>query len=73
MHTSVKKFTVNGTVNFPDQESVFFVDVRASNEPLLELIRAGQFPQLYGPRASGKSTRLVTACRQLAQDFFVME
>ena len=68
---STKTFSVNGALSIGDR--YFYLDPSKQNESLLlPSIRASQYVMLYGPRASGKSTRLNALQKQLEQDYVVL-
>ncbi|CAG8680063.1 9172_t:CDS:2, partial [Ambispora gerdemannii] len=49
----------NGAIQPSIVRAVYFVDPTEEGRPLLEKIQEGQSVALYGPRASGKSTRVL--------------
>lgn len=68
-----RKFTINGAITDLTRGAYFFDDPAPVNESkLLPSVRGGAYVMLYGPRAAGKSTRMLRACEQLGHDFFVM-
>ena len=66
-----KKFTVNGTVR---KEFYFMADVSISNLNcgLYEAIDRSVWISMYGPRASGKSTRMEAACVDLSEKYLTL-
>lgn len=65
-----KRFTVNGAITSLTSPGYYFVDPAEENRRiLLPGIYNGAFLMLYGPRGSGKSTRVYRAIEQLSNDF----
>ncbi|CAG8654767.1 4292_t:CDS:2, partial [Paraglomus occultum] len=66
-----RKWTVNSAITREERSIVYYADPTERNGPLLELIHRGEFVALYGPRASGKSTRVLAIQDQLRNEGFV--
>ncbi|CAG8604203.1 12284_t:CDS:2, partial [Ambispora gerdemannii] len=66
-----RKWMVNSAITREERPIVYFVDPTEQNVPLLELIHRGEFIALHGPRASGKSTRVLQLQDQLNKKGFV--
>ncbi|RUP47984.1 hypothetical protein BC936DRAFT_145113, partial [Jimgerdemannia flammicorona] len=61
-----KEWHVNSTI-FPERRPYYYyADQTEQNQSLIEQIAKGQFVRMYGPRASGKSSRVWQAMEQLA-------
>ncbi|CAG8821836.1 21692_t:CDS:2, partial [Racocetra persica] len=60
-----RKWMVNSAITREERPIVYFVDPTEQNIPLLESIYRGEFVALHGPRASGKSTRMLQLQDQL--------
>ena len=56
-----KLFKANSTVYPEYRKYVYYADQTANNVPLIDAILRGEFVRMYGPRASGKSSRVVDA------------
>ncbi|KAF7730082.1 hypothetical protein EC973_003028 [Apophysomyces ossiformis] len=63
-----KRFKANATIYKEVRKYVYYVDQRKSNEPLITVIQRGGFVQMYGSRASGKSSRILEAMDTLTED-----
>ena len=44
---------------------VYYADQSENNRSLVEQVVGGEFVQVYGPRASGKSSRIIDAMSEL--------
>ena len=66
-----RKWVVNGTMFANERLDAFFVDPSAGNVILLEKIENGQYPLLIGPRASGKSTRVMCVMEELHKKGYI--
>ncbi|CAG8807952.1 347_t:CDS:2, partial [Gigaspora rosea] len=51
-----RRWTINSAILDAVHKHVYFVDLEKTNVPLLDMILRGDFVNLYGARASGKST-----------------
>lgn len=62
-----KKFKLDGEITPNERNNYYYVDVRASNQLLLDMLAEGglRFIMVRGPRGSAKSTRLLTLMEQL--------
>jgi len=60
-----KEFKPNSTVYKGLREYVYYADQRRNNATLIDTILQGSFVRMYGPRASGKSSRVVDAMIEL--------
>src|SRR6266542_594353 len=60
-----RRWTVNSTIQNKMRNDVYFVDLKETNVPLLDMILRGEFVALYGARASGKSTRVYQVMEKL--------
>ncbi|RUO95370.1 hypothetical protein BC936DRAFT_144232, partial [Jimgerdemannia flammicorona] len=60
-----KEFKPNSTVYKGLREYVYYADQRKNNATLMDAILKGSFIRMYGPRASGKSSRVVDAMIEL--------
>lgn len=60
-----KKFMLNSTVHKRLRKSVYYADQTDNNAPLIDKIKSGAFVRMYGPQASGKSSRVVDAMTEL--------
>jgi ABC-type lipoprotein export system ATPase subunit len=56
---------VNSTIKNTIRDSVYFVDLKETNIPLLDMVLKGEFVALYGASGSGKSTRVVQVMEEL--------
>ncbi|RHZ47929.1 hypothetical protein Glove_564g63 [Diversispora epigaea] len=66
-----RKWIVNSAITREERPIYYYVDPTEQNRPLFELIRRGEFVALHGPRASGKSTRVLQLQDQLNKKGFV--
>lgn len=60
-----RTFAVNGQINKAARGNHFVVPTTETNLELYERIEKGEYVMLHGPRAVGKSTRMVQACDDL--------
>ncbi|RUO95521.1 hypothetical protein BC936DRAFT_143849, partial [Jimgerdemannia flammicorona] len=60
-----KEFKPNSTVYKGLREYVYYADQRKNNATLINAILKGSFIRMYGPRASGKSSRVIDAMIEL--------
>ena len=67
-----RKFTVNGSIDRTSRSKYFYIETTSSNEELYAKIHAGDYVTLHGPRAVGKSTRMLQACDDLSLKFHCM-
>ncbi|CAG8624979.1 5094_t:CDS:2, partial [Paraglomus occultum] len=61
-----KEWHVNSTIYPGIRPFYYYADQTERNRSLIEQIAKGQFMRMYGPRASGKSSRVWQAMEQLA-------
>ncbi|CAG8648719.1 4353_t:CDS:2, partial [Cetraspora pellucida] len=66
-----RKWMVNSAITREERPIVYFVDPTEQNAPLLESVHRGEYIALHGPRASGKSTRVLQLQDQLNNKGFV--
>ncbi|CAG8459020.1 4837_t:CDS:2 [Cetraspora pellucida] len=66
-----RRWEVNGAIQPSIIHAVYFIDPKKESRPLLEKIQEGQFVALHGPRASGKSTRVLQLQDQLNNEGFI--
>lgn len=64
-----RKFTVSGQINKAARGNHFVVPTTETNLELYERIKKGEYVMLHGPRAVGKSTRMVQACDDLKTQY----
>ncbi|CAG8652270.1 6021_t:CDS:2, partial [Paraglomus brasilianum] len=60
-----KKWHVNSTIYPEIRPFCYYAEQKMQNQELIEHILEGQYIRLYGPRASGKSSRVWEAMEQL--------
>nr|CAG8605562.1 6468_t:CDS:2 [Entrophospora candida] len=63
-----KKWAVNSAITQNERLDVYFVDPSEGNRTIIEKINEGTYLLLYGPRASGKSTRILHLQEQLEEN-----
>lgn len=69
-HRVQKHWKPNATVHKEYRRYVYYSDQTENNRPLVDLITSGGFLRLHGPRASGKSSRMVDAMTELRKKGF---
>lgn len=68
-----RKFTVNGAL-LADDNVHYKVDFGPQNEEILvPRVHKGAYVMLYGPRASGKTTRINTLMEQLKERYVFLK
>jgi hypothetical protein len=67
-----RKFTTNGSIDKIGYARYFFVETTTTNKDLYRKIVAGNYIMLHGPRAVGKSTRMLQACDNMSHQFNCM-
>lgn len=60
-----KEFKPNSTVYKGYRDYVYYADQTKNNATLIDAIIKGNFIRMYGPRASGKSSRVIDAMTEL--------
>jgi hypothetical protein len=61
----MKQFKPNSTVHLAARKLVYYADQTENNIPLVKKIQDREFLRVYGPRASGKSSRIIDAMTSL--------
>ncbi|GJJ73244.1 hypothetical protein EMPS_05602 [Entomortierella parvispora] len=64
----IKRFKANSTVYKAIRSLVYYADQTDNNQPLVQKILNGDFLQIYGARASGKSSRVIDAMDALSSE-----
>lgn len=67
-----RKFVVNGSIDKTLRATCFYVTPTKSNENLYHRVQDREYVMLHGPRAVGKSTRMLQACDDLASTYHCM-
>jgi energy-coupling factor transporter ATP-binding protein EcfA2 len=69
MDSRTRKWTVNGAIRNTDLIGCYYLDpvTQSASQDCLDVVKAGQFVTLWGARASGKSTRLLSLQKELAR------
>ena len=65
-----RKWMVNSDITREERPKVYFADITEQSTPLLESVYRGEFVAVHGPRASGKSTRVLQLQDQLINKGF---
>ncbi|KAF8448289.1 hypothetical protein BGX38DRAFT_1270300 [Terfezia claveryi] len=66
----IKCFKPNSRVHAGIRPYVYYADQTGNNSPLIKMIEKGFYVRMYGPRASGKSSRTVEAMTVLRSKGF---
>jgi hypothetical protein len=57
--TATRRWTVDSTIENKMRNHVYFVDLKETNAPLLNMILRGEYVTLYGARGSGKAFQVM--------------
>ncbi|CAG8619703.1 10732_t:CDS:2, partial [Funneliformis caledonium] len=71
LYAKKKRWEVNDAIQPSQIHDVYFVDPTEESRLLLEKIHRGQFVALHGPKASGKSTRVLHIMNYLHKQNFI--